>query len=99
MLMKKLLMSASFSGNDSQGSDNDPELDVGGESESESAAESEAMDEVRECMDNMDTEEGEERNDPPENSVRISPTHEPSFENSEGNDSEAMAVEPNPPGL
>jgi len=74
--MKTLLTSGSFSGNDSQGSDNDPncselELDDGGDSDAESdtPAESEAMNEVREHMDNMDIDEGEERNNPPENSA------------------------------
>ena len=47
-------------------------------------------------MNNMDIE-GEERNDPLENSVQVSPTPEASSENSEGN--EVMAVEPNTPDL
>jgi len=74
-------MSFYSGGNDSQGSYNDPnsselELDdsEGGDSELESdtPAESEAMDKDRD-MNNMDID-GEEINDPPENSIQVPPT-------------------------
>jgi hypothetical protein len=51
-------------------------------------------DDVRE---HVDVDGAEERNDPPENSSQVSPTHKPPFESSERN--ETMAVELNTPGL
>jgi len=91
------------SGNDSQGDPTELEFDdsEGGDSESESHTESiEAMNENSED-DNMGIEKREERNDPPETSVQVSParsdTDKASLGNSDGN--EAMAIEPNTSGL